>query len=52
MFKNALRLYVYPYRDPASGKLITAENLLVKPNLRHLCACLLKSRKLFGFKGG
>ena len=27
LFKNALKLYVYPCRDSATGSLITAENL-------------------------
>ena len=36
LFKNALRFYVYPYQDPSSGSLITADNLRVAPNLQHL----------------
>jgi hypothetical protein len=43
LFKNALKLYVYPYRDPTTGSIITATNLLVAPNLRHLYAYLLES---------
>jgi hypothetical protein len=51
MFKNALRLYVYPSRDPASGKLLTAGHLLVKPHLRHLYAYLLENRHIQGLRG-
>jgi len=36
LLKNALKLYVYPYQDPATGSLITADNLRVAPNLQHL----------------
>jgi hypothetical protein len=40
LFKNALKLYVYPYQDPATGSLITADNLRVATNLQHLYAYL------------
>lgn len=43
LFKNALKLYVYPLQDPATGSIITATNMLVAPNLRHLYAYLLES---------
>jgi len=36
MFKNELKLYIYPYRDPKTGSLITAGNLRIAPHLRHL----------------
>ena len=36
LFKNDLKLYVYPWKDPASGELKTVENLLVAPELRKL----------------
>src|SRR5206468_9495027 len=32
LFKNSLKLYAYPLRDPVSSALITAENLRVAPN--------------------
>ena len=44
MFKNNVRLYVYPWRDPVTGKISTAENLTVAPNLRHLYAHLVENR--------
>src|SRR5262245_33464185 len=36
MFKNDLKLYVYPFQEQTAGALITADNLRVAPNLRHL----------------
>ena len=41
LFKNDLKLYVYPELDPTTGALITADNLTVAPNLRHLYRHLL-----------
>jgi hypothetical protein len=65
LFKGSTKLYVYPFREPASGKfseakasqaetgiwmreaangqIVTAENLQVAPNLRHLYAHLLEN---------
>ena len=51
LFKNALKLYVYPCRDSASGALITAENLRVAPNLRHLYAYMLENLYIQGVVG-
>jgi hypothetical protein len=51
LFKNALKLYVYPYRDPVTGALITAENLRVAPNLRHLYAYMLENLFIQGLRG-
>lgn len=36
LFKNDLKLYVYPLRDAATGNLTTIENLNVSPELRKL----------------
>jgi hypothetical protein len=44
LFKNDLKLYVYPLRDPASGALITGDNLVVAAHLRHLLAYLVENR--------
>jgi hypothetical protein len=44
LFKNALKLYVYPLKDQATGAIITAGNLRVAPHLRHLCAYLVENR--------
>jgi hypothetical protein len=43
LFKNELKLYVYPLRDAATGALITAGNLRVEPHLRHLHAFLVEN---------
>lgn len=44
LFKNDLRLYVYPLKDSASADPVTAETLRVAPHLRHLYAYLLENR--------
>lgn len=44
MFKNDLKLYVYPLLDSKTGAIITAGNLRVAPNLRHLHAYLVENR--------
>jgi hypothetical protein len=36
MFKGGLKLFVYPVEDETTGKLITATQVEVAPNLRHL----------------
>lgn len=43
LFKNDLKLYVYPLQDAATGSIITAGNLRVAPHLRHLYAYLLEN---------
>ena len=48
MFKNDLKLYVYPLRDAKTGSLISATNLRVAPNLRHLHAYLVENRFIEG----
>ncbi len=44
MFKNDLKLYVYPLLDAKTGAVINAANLRVAPNLRHLHAYLIENR--------
>lgn len=46
MFENRLRVYAYPYREPRTGALITAENLRVAPELTHLYAYLCERRMI------
>jgi hypothetical protein len=41
LFKNDLKLYIYPYLDPATGQLWTVENLEVPPELRKLYGYLV-----------
>lgn len=43
MFKNELRLYVYPALEPATQELVTVDNFEVAPNLRHLYAHLIQN---------
>ncbi len=51
LFKNDLKLYVYPLREPKTGALITAGNLRVPPNLRHLYSYLVESRFIESMQG-
>ena len=50
MFKNELRLYVYPYREPKSGSIITAGNLRIAPHLRHLYMYLVENHFIQGIR--
>jgi hypothetical protein len=50
MFKNDLKFYVYPLLDAKTGALITAGNLRVAPNLRHLHAYLVENRLIEGLR--
>jgi hypothetical protein len=43
LFKTEVKLYVYPWRDPASGEVVTAENLQVPDHLKHLYAHLMQN---------
>jgi len=43
LFKNDLRLYVYPLQDTVTGSIITAGNLRVAPNLQHLYTYLVEN---------
>ncbi|MBX3731967.1 MAG: TonB-dependent receptor [Verrucomicrobiae bacterium] len=44
MFKNDLKLYVYPLRDARTGSIITAANLRVAPHIQHLYDYLLENQ--------
>src|SRR5580698_9109873 len=43
LFKNDLRLYIYPLLDQSSGKLVTVDNLEIAPHLRKLYGYLVDS---------
>ncbi len=43
MFKSGLKLFVYPLEDEKSDQLITARQLEVAPNLRHLYQHLIEN---------
>ena len=51
LFKNELKLYIYPTRDDATGDLITAETFRVEPHLRHLYAHLYESHGIEDLRG-
>jgi hypothetical protein len=40
LFKNDLKIYAYPFKDPLTGRMETADDLRVAPHLRHLHAYL------------
>jgi hypothetical protein len=44
LFKNDLRLFVYPLLDAASGSVITARNVRVLPHLQHLYDYLIENK--------
>jgi hypothetical protein len=44
MFKGGLKLYVYPMIDEASGKIVTATQIKVAPNLRSLFQYLMDNQ--------
>lgn len=50
LFKNALKLYVYPLQEKATGSIITANNLRVAPHLQHLYAYLLENHFIQAIK--
>ena len=51
LFKNDLKLYVYPFRPSRDQPLVTAENLQVAPHLRDLYAYLLRNRFVESIRG-
>jgi hypothetical protein len=51
MFENQVKVYAYPQRDPATGALITANNLVVPPHLTHLYQYLLDNRFIVSVRG-
>ena len=50
LFKNAVKVYVYPTIDPASGALITAETMPVPESIRYLYRFLLGNRRVEGLE--
>jgi hypothetical protein len=46
LFKNDLKIYAYPWLDPLSGQLVTADNLPVAPHLRYLYQHLVDNRHI------
>lgn len=46
LFKNLVKVYVYPTRDPATGTVTTVETLQVNGPMAHLYAFLLEDHRL------
>jgi hypothetical protein len=44
LFKNGLKLFVYPYMDPRTNELVTIDTLDVQPSLRQLYGYLVDRR--------
>ena len=51
LFKNELKLYVYPLQEPNTRASITANNLRVAPHLQHLYAYLLENHFIHAIRG-
>ncbi len=51
LFKNDLKLYVYPVIDEQTGELVNVDNLKVAPNLQNLYDHLVKNRFIIGLTG-
>lgn len=51
LFKNDLRLYVYPVLDEKTGELVTVDNLHVAPNLQNLYKYLIENRFIIPLEG-
>ena len=51
LFKNELKLYVYPLQEPNTRAIITANNLRVAPHLQHLYAYLLENHFIHAIRG-
>jgi hypothetical protein len=52
LFKRGVRLYVYPYREHADGRLVTGEELSVPPPIRHLHAYLVEHHRIKAIQEG
>ncbi len=50
LFRHDLKVFAYPLLDQATGALVTAGNLRVSPELRHLYAYLLENQLVLGLK--
>ncbi len=51
LFKNQVKLYIYPARDPVTGEINTAENLKVPKHLRSLYNYLLENEFIVPLQG-
>ncbi len=46
LFKNDLKLYIYPLLDPATGTVHTSDDLHVAPKLQHLYQYLIENKNI------
>ncbi|MBV8556301.1 MAG: hypothetical protein JO116_12125 [Planctomycetaceae bacterium] len=46
LFKNDLKLYVYPHLDPGTGEITTTDNLQMAPKLQHLYNYLVENQHI------
>ena len=51
LFKKAVKLYIYPLKEPATGELITADNLRIAEHLQHLYDYLLANHFIESLRG-
>ena len=51
LFKNDLKLYVYPVKDEKTGELLTVQNLKVAANLQNLYDHLVENHFIEGLEG-
>ncbi|MBM3881599.1 MAG: TonB-dependent receptor [Verrucomicrobia bacterium] len=50
LFRNNLKVYVYPFKDPTTGELLSASHIAVAPRLRHLYAYLKENHHIQGLR--
>ena len=50
LFRNGLRLYIYPSKDPKSGSILTAGNLCVDSHLRDLYSYLIENQFILSLR--
>ncbi|MGH7948479.1 MAG: TonB-dependent receptor, partial [Candidatus Binataceae bacterium] len=51
LFQRNVKVYLYPYKDPESGQLITAETLRIPTQWHHLYAHLLENKLIEPIEG-
>ncbi len=51
LFKNAVKVYVYPTRNPESGELVTSDTMPVSDTMRALYRFLLDNRRVEALEG-
>lgn len=49
-FKKDMRVYLYPYKDPNTGEVLTSENLKVDDNLKELYKYFIANKRIVDIK--